>query len=244
MIYSAVVLTHNCADSLSGCLSSLSSAKEIIIIDDLSTDNTLKIAKKFTPHIYSRHLNNDFAAQRNFGLAKTKSDWVMFLDSDEILSPPLKQAIAALPNHPSVNGYYIPRQDLFLSQTIHFGEMGHTRLLRLGNKNYGSWTRSVHEIWKISPPLTSLFAPIFHRRHISLTSFINRLNSYTDINRGQLLQENKGFSYKELLKPPIKFLYNYFFLLGFLDGMPGLIAAYMMSFHSLIVRVKLWESND
>lgn len=57
---------------------------EIIVVDNNSTDNTLKIAKEFTPNVYTK--GPERSAQRNYGVSKSKGDFVLILDADMELS--------------------------------------------------------------------------------------------------------------------------------------------------------------
>src|SRR4030065_586318 len=65
----AVIIAHNEAEKLPACLKSLNFAGEILLVDDLSTDATSEIAKKFGATVIKRKLDN-FSAQRH--LFKTK----------------------------------------------------------------------------------------------------------------------------------------------------------------------------
>lgn len=114
-------------------------------------------------------------------------------------------------------------------------ETANVRLLRLGKKDAGQWRRPVHEVWEISGPVGVLKNPLRHYPHPAIHEFIQTINRYTDLETGK-------FSYFRLFANPIgKFIQNYFFRLGFLDGFPGFVMAYMMSFYSLVVRVKQAE---
>ena len=241
MTLSAIVLTHNSQDTLDTCLSSLYFADELLIIDDQSTDKTRAIAKSHHAKVISHPLT-DFAAQRNFALKQATCDWVLFVDSDESVPPTLAKQITKAINSTSINGYYLKRRDIFLNKTLHHGETSQVRLLRLAKKSAGTWQRPVHEYWQIKGKVSTLSYPLQHQRHLSFSQFIDRLNHYTDLDVRALLSENKPFSYLDLFVKPLgKFIYNYFILLGFLDGFPGFVMAFSMSLHSLIVRIKLYE---
>jgi glycosyltransferase involved in cell wall biosynthesis len=246
---SVVVLTHNSQAELSSCLSSLSWCDEIIIIDDYSTDNTLKLAQKFNAKIYRRHLQNDFAAQRNFGLQKAQGDWVLFVDSDETVSSALARELQTLINldpigSPVLQGK-IKRQDWFLGKKLKFGESGRNSFVRLAKKSAGRWIGKVHETWQIKGKTQQLKNPLSHRRNISVSQFLTRINYYSAIRAQELYQQGRRFNYLKLvLWPPAKFIYNYIFRLGFLDGFAGLSLALIMSLHSLFVRVKLYELEE
>ena len=72
----AVVLTKNEEENIDLCLASLSFASEIIVIDDYSTDDTIKIAKRHGAIVCRRKLDNDFASQRNFALEKAHNEYI------------------------------------------------------------------------------------------------------------------------------------------------------------------------
>lgn len=178
----------------------------------------------------------DFAAARNQELAKVKGDWIFFLDTDEKISQKLNQEILKLVQDDKIKGYYLKRDDYFFGKWLKFGETANVRLLRLARRGSGVWKNPVHEIWDIKGSLGDLKNPILHYSHPTIKSFINKINQYTDI-----ATKEKKFEFFELTYPVIKFIQNYIFRLGFLDGMAGFVMAYMMSLHSLIVRVKSYD---
>lgn len=86
-IVSVIVPTRNSAEYIEECLNSIihQTYKEIelIVVDNNSTDDTKKISKKFTPHVYNK--GPERSAQRNFGAKKASGKYVVFIDSDMML---------------------------------------------------------------------------------------------------------------------------------------------------------------
>ncbi len=75
------------AETISSALDQTWPNKEIIIVDDGSTDQSLKIAQSFNNkiiHLY-RQENKGASAARNKGLLAAKGDYVQFLDADDLL---------------------------------------------------------------------------------------------------------------------------------------------------------------
>lgn len=247
---SAIVLTKNEEQNIARCLDSLVWCDEIIVVDDKSSDKTIEIAKKYKTSIYSHNLNNDFSAQRNFGLSKAKNEWVLFVDSDEVVSDALAYEISSAiglkdQNLRSFNGFYIRRSDFMWGKQLKYGETGDIKLLRLGRKGFGEWEGMAHEKWKIGGPLGKLTNPLLHFPHKTLEEFLKEVNFYTDIRAEELKNKNiKVFLWSILLYPFGKFIFNYIIMRGFLDGMQGLVFAITMSFHSFLVRSKLWLKNE
>ncbi len=94
MKLSAVVLTKNEEKNIKECISLLKFCNEVVVIDDYSEDSTVEFARKLGAKVYQRILENDFAAQRNFGLTRAKGEWVLFVDVDERISSTLAKEIS------------------------------------------------------------------------------------------------------------------------------------------------------
>lgn len=185
----------------------------------------------------------DFAAARNAELAKAKTDWVLFLDADETLTPELETEIASILNLESsiYSAYSIPRLDTFLGRELRHGEPGHTRLVRLARKDFGHWVRPVHEVWQGHGRVGELQNPLLHRSHPTITAFLDKINRYSSLEAEYRHSQGiKSSLFKIALYPIAKFKWNYLFKLGFLDGVPGTIMAIMMSFHSYLTWTKLY----
>jgi glycosyltransferase involved in cell wall biosynthesis len=99
------ILTFNSERNLARALESVKDFSEIVIADGGSTDATLEIAKRYGARIVSQsnpgHPIEDFARERNITLAAAKQKWFFHLDSDEIMSPELVQAIREIASHES-----------------------------------------------------------------------------------------------------------------------------------------------
>lgn len=249
---SAVVLTKNEEQNIGKCLSCLKWCDEILVIDDDSADKTVKIATEQGTKVIRHRLEGDFSFQRNFGLSQTKEDWVFFVDADERVSGELKEEIlSSINTNENVNGFYFRRIDFFpnspnMGKWLRHGEIGGVggfggvKILRLARRNAGVWVRRVDEKWEVKGKTKTLAHPLLHYPHPSLTEFLTSINERSTLNAQQLIKEGKRLNIFEWLKPKLKFFLNFFFRLGFLDGLHGFVFAVLMSFHSFLVRGKLY----
>lgn len=250
---SCIVLTRNSEKEIRRCLESLAWCDEIIVVDDCSTDKTVDVARRYTNNILLHHIHDDFAAQRNFGLTKTKGEWVLFIDSDEFVSHDLaheiKEAIVRsrrlsnlkfqISNSPQ--GYYIRRKDWMWSRWLEHGETANVKLLRLARNDAGKWIRPVHEVWDVKRPFETLVNPLLHYPHPNVAQFLSKINRYSTLYARYLYaQRIREPSWFIVVKPVTKLIMNYIVRLGFLDGSAGAVVAIMMSFHSFLTRGKLW----
>lgn len=246
MMLSAVVLTKNSELTLENTLKSLTFCDEIVIIDDYSKDKTLQIASKYKTKVYQHQLKDNFANQRNFGLSKAIYEWVFFLDSDEVVPQNLaKEITKRLKGDVQENGFYVKRYDVLWGKVLKHGEIGSLRLLRLGKKATGEWKGSVHEVWELKGNTSELTTALLHYPHQTISEFLKEINAYTSIRAAELYKYRVKVSVWEIIfYPSGKFMLNYIVRLGFLDGVQGLIFALTMSFHSFLVRSKLWQLYD
>lgn len=222
------------------------SIKEMVVINDYSKDKTIETIKKTIPNniplkIINRELNTDFASQRNFAISKTKYDWILSLDADEKPSNKLINFLSYIDNHRYKN-YSFKRQDIFLKHKLNYGETSNLDFIRLFNKNHGKFIGKVHEVWSSNKPTKKTTFIIKHYSHDSLNSIIQKVNFYSTIRAKELFDQKIKTNIFQIIFFPIgKFIQNYIFRLGFLDGTPGIIMALSMSFHVFLSKAKLWH---
>lgn len=94
---SACVIMRNEEKHIGDCLKSLyDQVDEIIVVDTGSEDQSVAIAKEYTEKLYFCPWTDDFSESKNFALAKTTGDWVVFLDADEYFSPNCQKNIRGI----------------------------------------------------------------------------------------------------------------------------------------------------
>lgn len=241
---SVVVLTANEEENIERCLKSVSWSNDVILIDN-SSDKTVEVAQKEIPPKYLRVIQDrtdaDFAYLRNKGLEIARNPLVFFVDADEEVSLKLHEEIAQTVKSSKSPGFYVRRKDFFLGKWLRYGETGTIRLLKLARKDAGLWRRSVHEVWDIKGPAPILKEALLHFPHPTIAEFVDRIDRWTTIDAQVFKTLGKRSSWwKILVYPSAKFLQNYVLRLGILDGMPGLLFALLMSFHSFLTRSKLY----
>jgi glycosyltransferase involved in cell wall biosynthesis len=245
---SIIVLTKNEERNILDCLETVDWADEVIIVDDYSDDRTTEIAESLKLNnlkIYQEKLLGDFSKQRNFALAKAKNEWVLFVDADERLTPELRREINDFiieeKNKSVFSGMYLKRRDFLWGKLLKHGETGNVKLLRLARKASGAWSGKVHEQWLIEGETDTFENFMLHYPHQTVSEFLSEINLYTTIRAKELLEKGEKVSlFKIIAYPKAKFIQNYLLRLGFLDGIEGLVQAILMSFHSFLVRAKLW----
>lgn len=245
---SVIIITHRSDRRFEKCLRSVQFADEILIVDHNSGFESKEWSKELQYRVIS-HITTikNFASVRNETLAAASHDWILFLDSDEVLSPDasevLSKAIRAQENHPPA-AFELQRKDIFLRKTLKHGEVGTVWMPRLMRRGAVRYYRSIHEIAQINGSTKRLPLTIHHHAHRSISDFIQTIAKYSA--REAALRTSPDHTQPRwitlielIIFPPAKFIQNYIFRLGFLDGFRGLVYAVIMSLHSFATRVML-----
>lgn len=239
-----LVLTYNEAENIKDCLESVKWVDEIVIIDSFSSDRTIAISRDYTDKIYQRKFD-DFSSQRNLGLEKIDSEWILVLDADERISAALKEEIKRELSDPKFEGYYAPRKNYFLGKWIKYCGWYPDYVLRLFKKNASNqYNGLVHEGIQIKGKVGRLKNALIHYTYRDLEHYLNKTNLYTTLGAKSkyLVGKRKGLAYI-LLRPGIEFVNKYLLKKGFLLGKEGLFLAILSSYYQFLKYVKLWELN-
>ncbi len=241
---SCIILAKNEEKNIERAIRSVDFCDEVIMIDDYSEDSTVEKAKTFGATVYKRELHDDFASQRNYGMKMARGSWILFIDADEEVTKELAGEIENFVcdnTNSFIQAYYIKRRDIFWGRELRYGEVGSMRLVRLVRKKSGTWRGAVHEKFYTYLKTSSLKNNLLHYPHQLIAEFLSEVNRYSTIRARELYSLGKTSSILSIIFYPLgKFILNYFFRLGFLDGSPGFVYAFMMSFHSFLVRAKLF----
>jgi glycosyltransferase involved in cell wall biosynthesis len=240
---SVIIITKDEEQNIEEVLSSVSFADELIIVDAFSSDRTAEIAKGITDKIFIREWKG-YVDQKNFALAKASFPWILSIDADERVTPELARDIEeVLSQRDKADGYYIPRMVYYLGRWIKHGVWYPDYKLRLARKDRAWFSGgSVHEVMKVEGKTGYLSSPLLHFTYDDINDQISRLNLYATLVASDRANEGRKPSlFKLIFSPPLSFLKSYLLKLGFLDGVPGLIIAFLYSWYTFLKEGKLFE---
>ena len=248
---SVAIATYNEEKNIINCLDSLRDwVDEIVVVDGESTDNTVELINKFskakvisTPNKTMFHLN------KNKAIEACSSEWILFLDADETISPELKVEIINIINsHPKEDGFYIPRKNFFLSRFLTKGGQYPDARIRLFRKGKGTWPCvSVHEQIEVKGKLGTLTNDLIHIADPSFDRYLMRSNRYTSLEAENILKNEKDNRFTFIkyifIKPVLTFLLIYIRHRGYKDGFPGFVFALYSGIHWTTSYIKFWEKK-
>jgi len=150
----------------------------VIVVDGGSHDSTVELATGFGATVLHRPYDNT-SAQQNWAVEHATSDYVLFIDADEIMSDELaadvRRAIAD-----GVDGAWIHSIDYFAGRWLAHYPQRHLRLYRRG---IGRFENDVHQRFvfdRADPVVVDLRGPLAHPSHLEVRGFIDKLNRYTE----------------------------------------------------------------
>lgn len=239
---SVVIITLNEEKNLERCLLSIKKvADEIVVVDSLSTDNTVAIAQQHGARIISQKFLGH-VEQKNFAASQAAYDWVLSLDADEALTPELEQSILNIKKSPAYNAYRFPRLNNFCGKWIRHSGLYPDAKIRLFNRTHGAWIgENPHDKWVLAnnEKEGNLKGDLLHYSFYSISDYVKKIEKYTEI--ASRLRVEKGKSYSVLkiwLVPKWKFFADYIIRLGFLDGYEGLLVCRLNAMETMIKYAK------
>lgn len=239
---SALAITYNEESNIESYIESLSFADEIIIVDSFSTDKTVELAKKHNVKIVQRAFDN-FSNQKNYAISLAKNNWVLFFDLDEKISEPLAKEIVSIVNSKNpLKAYKVKRNFIFMNKRIKYSGFQTDAVVRLFNKNDCKYNKnSVHETIETSEKIGILKNTSDHNSYKGFDNYNQKLSQYSKLQAEQLLKKNvRPNMHHFLFRPWYRFMNQYFFRFGFLDGKEGFILAYLSAFSVFKRYIQLW----
>ena len=240
---SVVVVTLNEEERLRACLESAAWADEVIVVDALSQDKTVQIAREFTDRVIVRAWPG-YAAQKNFAIGEASGDWILSLDADETVPPELRGEILRVlaEGRPHV-GYRIPRRNIFWGKWIRHGGLWPDWQLRLFRRGQGRFVeRAVHESVEVGGSVGRLEGPLIHRSYRDVSDFLARADRYSTLAAEEWLRSGRRARTSDMVLRPLgRFLSMYVLQRGFLDGARGFLLASLYAYYVHIRSVKAWE---
>ncbi len=243
---SIIIITKNEAHHIASCLDSVASwADEIIILDSGSTDETVSICEKYTPHVYETDWPG-YGPQKQRALEKATGKWIFSIDADETVSQQLENEIKQAIKSTKYVGYQIPRLSKFCGKEIHHSGWWPDYTIRLFRKKSGNFSLApVHEKVDVEGPVGKLKTPLLHDTYESLEEAISKMNHYSSLSAKMLFDQGKKSSLgKALAKSVWTFIRIYFVKAGFLDGKHGLMLAILNTEGTYYKYIKLLELRN
>jgi glycosyltransferase involved in cell wall biosynthesis len=251
MQISAVIITFNEEDNISSCIESIEQiVDEIIVVDSFSTDKTVEIAKRYSKvKCYSQKWLG-YVEQKNYANSLTTFNTILSIDADELLSQQLKESILKLKelDENLLKVYEVSRLTNYCGSWIKHCGWYPDKKIRIFNKQSVKWQGElVHETLALleNIEIIHLKGDLLHYSYNNTSSHLQQLDKFTTLTAQEAHNKGKRTNLLELyFRPKWKFLRDYIFKLGFLDGYAGYQVCKLSATATFLKYAKLKELNN
>lgn len=243
---SVVMIAKNAGDVLAECLASVAFADEIILLDSGSTDNTLDIARGAGVTVVSSTDWPGYGIQRQRAQALATSDYVLMIDTDERVTPELKQAILAVLENPQQGTVYsMARRNYFLGRFMRHSGWYPDRVMRLYPRALNYNDNLVHESLDTQgAPVVRLRGDLQHLTCRDLIVFQQKQLAYAAAWAQERHQRGKRCGLFSVFTHTLgAFLKTLLLRAGFLDGKQGWVLAVVNAQYTFNKYSALWALN-
>ncbi|NNJ98174.1 MAG: glycosyltransferase family 2 protein [Gammaproteobacteria bacterium] len=244
---SACIISFNEENKIEDCLQSLLPvADEIVVVDSLSTDRTVKIAQKYTDKIIPQKFLGHIE-QKNLALDHAAHDWIISLDCDERLSDKLQQSILAIKDGlDKADAYCMSRKTFYVYRWLNhcwYPDIK-TRLFNRKSSRWGGTNPHDHIITE-GKTIVRLEGDIHHYSFDTISDHLQTIDKFTEIGADELIRKNKSFNiFSPLTHASWIFIKLYLLKRGFMDGFAGLTVSVLSSMHVFIKYSKAWIKRN
>ncbi len=226
---SVVIITYNEERNIKRCIESVQSiADEIIVVDSFSTDNTVSICKTLGASVV-QHPFGGHIEQKNYAITQASYPHILSLDADEMPDEVFLKQIRIVKANWVSDGYSVNRLNNYCGQWIRHGAWYPDIKLRLWDSRKGRWTgTNPHDRYEMdsNAVITHLPGDLLHYSYQTIEEHRKKADYFSDIAAKAYLKNGKRSSlFKIYMSPLFRFVRDYIFKLGFLDGYYGFVIA-------------------
>lgn len=229
---SVVIPTLNEAPRLPSALDTVRWADEVIVVDGGSTDNTVDIALGAGARVLTL-TGRTIGAQRNAAISVARHRWILALDADEEVTPALRDSLARLcyGDQPAHAAYRIRSRNWHLGRELRHGPWGRDWKVRVFSNDLRFTDARVHENLSSLGDVGALDGELMHHPYEDLPHQVMKIAKYARWAAEDMRARGRHASLVDVLvRPPWRFIRDYFLYSGWRDGRAGFIVATVSAF--------------
>ncbi|MFL5478412.1 MAG: glycosyltransferase family 2 protein [Gemmatimonadaceae bacterium] len=241
----AVIAAHDESANIEACVASVEWAREVIVVENDSSDDTADRARAAGASVISPKFTT-IGAARNTAISRVTTSWVLVLDADERCTPELAEEIGrALAAAGETTAFRIPRRNYFLGKEIRHGGWGSDKPVRLFRRELRYNDNLVHEHVNVTQgAVGEVKNSLLHYTYTSLDQYFEKFDRYSRWWAEQNFARGRRTSAAAVFfKPPARFASMYLLKGGFRDGARGLVLACLAAASVMAKYARLWERS-
>ena len=242
----AVIAAHDESANIEACIASVDWAREVIVVENNSLDDTIARARGAGATVTSPQFTT-IGAARNHGIERAKTGWILVLDADERCTLELAEEILKVVGDPgSASAFRVPRRNFFLGKEIRHGGWERDKPIRLFKRELRYNANLVHEHVDVTGgTIGEVRNRLLHYTYISLNQYFEKFDRYSRWWADQnFAKGRRGSAAAIVFKPPARFFSMYLLRGGFRDGAHGLVLACLAAASVMAKYARLWERSN
>ncbi len=244
---SVFIIACNAEQYLKEVLAPLTAFDEVVLVDSGSTDNTVAIAEEFGARVFHQDWLG-FAKQKSLAMSYCNNEWVLNIDSDEVLSNEQVTNILEQTQADTADAFWLHFEDEFWGRAMS-KHSAKRKIIRLFKKSVAQYptNRLVHENIELSKGarVGHITGLTWHYGYYSTEMLMHKQNQYSSLKAKQKFNQGKRPSLLKLsVVFPLTFFKAYFIKSMWRSGKRGLVHATIDAMYAFLKEAKLFELTE
>lgn len=228
---------------IEACLDCLQWCDEVLVIDTGSSDGTPELAEKKGAKVVSFN-HSSFSRVRSEALKIVTSEWLLYIDADERVTPELANEIKVHIETAEYPVLSLSRQNYFFGEKFEHGGWQHDVVTRVFKKTaLTGWQGVIHETPQYTGDAKQLSFSLLHFSHRDTVSSLLKTAAWTPMEAQLFIKaEAPPVTFSTIIKKGLsEFIKRAVLKRGYKDGTAGLIEAVTQGINRMLVYIQVWE---
>jgi glycosyltransferase involved in cell wall biosynthesis len=248
---SGLINTWNEAETIRYAVESLRTwCDEVLIVDQQSSDDTVRIARACGAKVIEVEATGYVEVIREMSVAMTEHDWVMVLDSDEVVHPNLGRRLREIAETGEANVVRIPRRNIILGREMEHGQWWPNAKRRFFHKDHIDIRVEMHGGFHAAEGATEIMLPmdrdccLWHYSYHNIADVVWKSQRYTTVQAWQRSRSGRRPGPRRWFRVALRQAWKEFVKgRAWRDGAPGLAVSVVRIMDRFLVQAKQWDET-
>jgi glycosyltransferase involved in cell wall biosynthesis len=246
---SGLINTWNEADTIRYAVESLKTwCDEVLVVDQQSSDDTARIARACGARVVEVEATGYVEIIREMSVAMTEHDWVMVLDSDEVVHPALGRRLRQIAESGEANVVRIPRRNIILGREMEHGQWWPNAKRRFFHKDFIDIRVEMHGGFHAAAGATEIMLPmdreccLWHYSYHNIADVVWKSQRYTTVQAWQRARSGRRPGPRRWFRVAARQAWKEFVRgRAWKDGAPGIAVSVVRIMDRFLVQAKQWD---
>jgi glycosyltransferase involved in cell wall biosynthesis len=246
---SGLINTWNEADTIRYAVESLKTwCDEVLVVDQQSSDDTARIARACGARVVEVEATGYVEIIREMSVAMTEHDWVMVLDSDEVVHPALGRRLRQIAESGEANVVRIPRRNIILGREMEHGQWWPNAKRRFFHKDFIDIRVEMHGGFHAAAGATEIMLPmdreccLWHYSYHNIADVVWKSQRYTTVQAWQRARSGRRPGPRRWFRVAARQAWKEFVRgRAWKDGAPGIAISVVRIMDRFLVQAKQWD---